>query len=78
MSESSPHADHGSADPDSGEESYVLSETGLNSPLNELRLIFEKRHRTATNLGEEDKARLYQEAWELSRKRLAAFLGEEG
>jgi hypothetical protein len=78
MSESRPHADPDSADPDSGEETYLLSETGLNSPLNELRLIFEKRHRTATNLGEEDKARLYQEAWELSHKRLAAFLGEEG
>lgn len=78
MSESRPHADPGSSDPASGEESFLLSETGLNSPLDELRLIFEKRHRTAINLGEEDKARLYREAWELSHKRLAAFLGEEG
>jgi hypothetical protein len=70
------------ADPDfrggSVEESFLLSETGLNSPLEELCLIFEKRHRTARNLGEDEKAKLYQEAWELSRKRLASFLGEEG
>ncbi len=73
MSETRPKADAGCA-----EGAFLLSETGLNSPLDELRLIFEKRHRTALNLGEEEKARLYQEAWELARKRLASFLGEEG
>ncbi len=58
-------------------EGYLFSNTILNSPLEELRLIFEKRFRTAQNLGEEEKARLYSAAYELGRKRLAATLGEE-
>jgi hypothetical protein len=66
--------------PDAGDpegESFLLPDSGLNSPLEELRLIYEKRVRTAQNLGEEEKARLYRTAHDLARKRLAAALGEE-
>jgi hypothetical protein len=60
-----------------GREGFLFSEAGLNSPLEELRVVFEKRCRTARNLGEEEKARLFETAYELSRKRLAIALGEE-
>ena len=56
---------------------YLFSDAGLNSPLEELKGIFEKRHRTAQNLGEGEKARLFENAFELAKKRLAAALGEE-
>ncbi len=58
-------------------EEYLFGEAGFASPLEELRLIFEKRVRTAQNLGERDKVVLYQKAHELARKKLAASLGEE-
>ncbi len=67
----------GAGDPAGPEEGYLFSDAGLKSPLEELRSIFEKRFRTAQNLGEEEKARLFQAAHELARKRLAASLGEE-
>ena len=63
--------------PGSGQEGYLFSEAGLNSPLEELRLIHEKRVRTARNLGEEEKARLFAAAHEVARKRLAIALGED-
>jgi len=63
--------------PVSGDGEYFFSDTILNSPLEELRLIFEKRFRTARNLGEAEKARLFRAAYELARDRLAASLGEE-
>ncbi len=62
---------------DSRKESYLLTEVGLGSPLNELKAIFEKKFRTAQNLGEAEKGRQFQEAFEMARKRLAASLGVE-
>ena len=49
----------------------------LSSPIEELKAIFEKRFRTAQSLGEDEKARLYEAAHALARKRLGAALGEE-
>ena len=65
----------GSEDPK--REEFLISEVGLNSPLEELRLVFEKRLWTARNLGVEEKARLLETAHELARKRLAIALGED-
>ena len=59
------------------ERSYLFSAAGPGSPLEELRAFFEKKFRTAQNLGEKEKARAYQEAYELARKRLGASLGME-
>jgi hypothetical protein len=56
---------------------YLFSDAGLGSPLAELRAVFEKKLRTAQNLGENEKARAYREAYELARKRLAVSLGQE-
>ena len=56
---------------------YLLTDAGLGSPLEELRAIFEKKLRTSQNLGESEKARTYQEAYDLARKRLGASLGLE-
>ncbi len=52
---------------------YLFSDAGLGSPLAELRAVFEKKLRTAQNLGENEKA----QAYELARKRLAVSLGQE-
>jgi len=59
------------------EENFLFTEAGLRSPLEELRSIYEKRLRTARNLGEEEEARLCEAAYSLARKKLAACLGEE-
>ena len=56
---------------------YLFSDPGLGSPLAELRAVFEKKLRTAQNLGENEKARSYREAYDLARKRLAVSLGQE-
>ncbi len=60
---------------ESRRDSYLLTEVGLGSPLNELKAIFEKKFRTAQNLGETEKGRQFQEAFEMARKRLATSLG---
>jgi hypothetical protein len=65
------------AQEEAGRQGFLFAEAGLNSPLEELRVVFEKRCRTARNLGEEEKARLYETAYELSRKRLSIALGED-
>ena len=57
------------------QKTYLFSDAGLGSPLEEIRMIFEKKLRIAENLGENDKARAYREAYELARKRLSASLG---
>jgi hypothetical protein len=56
---------------------FLFSDAGLGSPLDELRGVFEKKLRIAQNLGENEKARAYREAYELARKRLGAALGME-
>jgi len=64
--------------PDSSRQaSYLLRDAGLGSPLEELRAVFEKKLRTAQNLGENDKVRTFQEAYDLARKRLGVALGME-
>ena len=59
------------------QEGFLFNDAGLGSPLEELRAIYEKKLRTAQNLGESEKAQAYQEAFELARKRLGASLGLE-
>ena len=61
----------------SAQKGYLFSDAGLGSPLAELRAVFEKKLRTAQNLGENEKARAYRDAYELARKRLAVSLGQE-
>jgi hypothetical protein len=56
---------------------YLFSNAGLGSPLEELHAIYDKKLRTAQNLGENEKANAYREAYELAAKRLAASLGVE-
>jgi len=60
-----------------GRGEYLFSSVSLSSPIEELKAIFEKRFRTAQSLGEDEKARLYEAAHALARKRLGAALGEE-
>ena len=60
-----------------GKRQFLFAETSLNSPLDELRAVLEKKQRTALNLGESERAHLFQEAYELARQRLEVALGGE-
>ena len=68
---------HNVSGPRSEEKSYLFSANGLGSPLEELRSVYDKKLRTAQNLGENEKAKAIQEAYDLARKRLESILGVE-
>ncbi|MBN1419851.1 MAG: hypothetical protein JXP34_13810 [Planctomycetes bacterium] len=57
---------------------YIFREVAVRSPMDELAALFEKKIKTFRNLGEDEKVRLYREAYEIARRHLLTVLGEEG
>lgn len=57
---------------------YIFREVAVRSPLEEYAALFEKKLKTFRNLGEDEKIRLYREAYELGRRHILAALGGEG
>ena len=49
---------------------FVFSNTRMRTPIEELEEIFKKKFATFTQLGDEEKVRLYQMAHELARTHL--------